>query len=157
MGQHSSGDFSRIGRSTSPNRTSGGKPVLTVYPILLLISGVLMIVLGAAVPNQGTGSRVLNIVIGSALFGYGFYLLFLFQGGTYYVFYYVFVLPLALIVRTFQARRNASNQRGAAQRAATGQPLGGPQSTFGIQGQPSVGNPRPPAEQGGYGSASMQN
>ena len=44
-----------------------------------------MIVLGAALPNQGTASRLLNIVIGAGFFGYGFYLLFIFGGGTYVV------------------------------------------------------------------------
>jgi hypothetical protein len=79
--------------------------VFGAYTVLLMVSGVLLVVLGAAVGGQGTLSRVLNILVGLAFFGYGFYLEFLFQGGTYRVFLYAFVVPVLLIVRTIQARR----------------------------------------------------
>jgi hypothetical protein len=79
--------------------------VFAAYTILLMVSGVLLVVLGAAVGGQGTVSRVLNVVVGLAFFGYGFYLEFLFQGGQYRAFFYAFVVPILLIVRTIQARR----------------------------------------------------
>ena len=89
--------------------------MFTVYPILLLVSGVLLIVLGAAIPGQTTAQRALNIVFGLGFFGYGFYLEFLFQGGTYVVFYYAFIVPILLIVRTVQARKAVARQNGARQ------------------------------------------
>jgi predicted membrane channel-forming protein YqfA (hemolysin III family) len=79
--------------------------VFAAYTILLMLSGVLLIVLGAAVGEQSTGSRVLSIVVGLAFFGYGFYLEFLFRGGEYRIFFYAFVVPIVLVVRTIQARR----------------------------------------------------
>jgi hypothetical protein len=91
--------------------------MFTVYPILLLISGVLLIVLGAAIPGQTSTQRVLNLLFGVAFFGYGFYLEFLFQGGTYFVFYYAFIVPILMIVRTVQARKAAAQQTAARQAA----------------------------------------
>lgn len=94
--------------------------MFAAYTVLLMASGVLLVVLGAAVGAQGTMSRVLNILVGLAFFGYGFYLEFLFQGGQYRVFLYAFVVPVLLIVRTIQARRAAKARGGAP--APGGQP-----------------------------------
>lgn len=91
--------------------------MFAAYTILLMASGVLLVVLGAAVGGQAALYRVLNIAIGLAFFGYGFYLAFLFQGGEYRIFLYAFVVPILLIVRTIQARR-------ARARAATPAPGG---------------------------------
>jgi hypothetical protein len=85
-----------------------------------MVSGVLLVVLGAAMGGQGAVSRVLNILVGLAFFGYGFYLEFLFQGGTYRVFFYAFVVPILLIVRTIQARRAVRARAGSP--APEGQP-----------------------------------
>jgi hypothetical protein len=111
-----------------------------IYTILLMLSGVLLIVVGASVPGQGTGMRVLNILVGAAFFGYGFYLQFLFEGGSYRIFFYAFIAPILLLVRTFQARK-ASRQAvaaGASQQARVDQEMAarqaqqaGPQGTFG--------------------------
>jgi hypothetical protein len=87
-----------------------------IYTVLLMLSGVLLIVVGASVPGQGTGMRVLNILVGAAFFGYGFYLQFIFEGGSYRVFLYAFIAPILLLVRTFQARR--ANHRAAIDAAA---------------------------------------
>lgn len=101
----------------------------TAYSALLLVSGVMMIALGVAVPTQTTRLGWLNIIVGVAFFGYGFYLLFLFQVGRDVVSYYVFVLPVILIFRTIQARKSLSNHRAAIRRATTAQrPLGAPLS-----------------------------
>ncbi|GIH15090.1 hypothetical protein [Rugosimonospora africana] len=79
--------------------------MFNAYTILLMLSGLLLVVLGAAVSGQGTGSRVLSILIGVAFFGYGFYLAFIFTGGEYRVFYYAFVVPFLVIFRIVSARR----------------------------------------------------
>jgi hypothetical protein len=134
-----------------------------IYTILLMLSGVLLIVVGAAVPHQGTLMRLLNIVVGAGFFGYGFYLQFMFQGGSYRIFLYAFIGPIVLIARTVQARsantratataaaeQNRVDQEIAARQAQQGYP--GAQSPFGTpppQGQYGAAQP-------GYGSAPTQ-
>ncbi|MEU4793209.1 hypothetical protein AB0F95_26220 [Micromonospora tulbaghiae] len=86
-----------------------------LYTLLLLLGGIAMIAVGIAVKEQGKGSRILNVVIGLAFFGYGFYLLFLFDGDSYRIFFYVFVLPILLIVRAVKARKEAREQAAAPQ------------------------------------------
>ncbi|WP_254909943.1 hypothetical protein [Micromonospora sp. NBS 11-29] len=94
-----------------------------IYTLLLLLGGIAMVAVGVAVKEQGTGSRILNAVVGLAMFAYGFYLLFLFDGGSYRIFFYVFVLPILLIVRAVKARKEAREQ--AAAPAFTGAPQPG--------------------------------
>jgi hypothetical protein len=85
-----------------------------IYTVLLMVSGVLLIVTGAAISGQGALMRVLNILIGLGFLGYGLYLEFIFDGDSYRVFFYAFIAPIVLLVRTFQARK-ASRQAGQAQ------------------------------------------
>jgi len=85
----------------------------TIYTILLMVSGLMLTGMGVRLRNMGTGRRVLNILIGVAFLGYGFYLQFLFQGGAYHVFLYVFVLPVILAVRTLKANNAARIARRA--------------------------------------------
>ena len=88
------------------------------YAYMLMLSGALLLILGAAVPGQTAGYRVLNLAIGAGMFGYGFYLRFLFEGGHYIVFWYAFAAPILLAVRTFQARRAAAHRKTSARGAA---------------------------------------
>ncbi|WP_259275808.1 hypothetical protein [Micromonospora chalcea] len=107
-----------------------------IYTLLLLLGGIAMVAVGVAVKEQGKGSRILNVVIGLAFFAYGFYLLFLFDGDSYRIFFYVFVLPVLLIVRAVKARKEAREQA-SAQQFAGGQPLpGGQQYPAGQQQYP---------------------
>jgi hypothetical protein len=85
-----------------------------LYTLLLMLGGIAMIVIGLAIKEQGTGSRILNVVIGLAFFCYGFYLMFLFPGGSYRIFFYAFILPILLIVRAVKARKEAKEAREAA-------------------------------------------
>ncbi|MET9300414.1 hypothetical protein AB0893_28005 [Micromonospora aurantiaca] len=134
-----------------------------------MLGGIAMVVVGAVVKEQGTGSRILNVVIGLAFFGYGFYLLFLFDGDSYRIFFYVFVLPILLIVRAVKARKEAREQA-AAQQYAGGQQFagaqqypGGPQYPGGQQqpgmypgaghGQPGPAFPPAPGQPAPYGAA----
>jgi hypothetical protein len=112
------------------------------YTLLLMFSGVLLIVVGAAVGGQSARARVLSIVVGVAFFGYGFYLAFLFPGGHYILLYYAFVAPIALIVRTVQARR-ASKARAMAPQAGYGYP-----AAPGYPTQAQGGYPAPQAQPG---------
>jgi hypothetical protein len=47
---------------------------------------------------------VIRAIFGVGFFAYGFYLAFLFGGGTYIVFFQAFIVPVLLIVDTFRAR-----------------------------------------------------
>lgn len=89
-----------------------------IYTILLMVSGLGLILVGAAVPYQGAAMRVLNILVGAAFLAYGFYLQFLFTGTHYRVFLYAFIGPALLIARTVQARgvnRHATTEAASAQ------------------------------------------
>ncbi|MDM4781529.1 MULTISPECIES: hypothetical protein [unclassified Micromonospora] len=141
-----------------------------LYTLLLLLGGIAMIAVGVAVKEQGTGSRILNVVIGLAFFGYGFYLLFLHDGDSYRIFFYVFVLPILLIVRAVKARKEAREQAAAPQFAGGQQYPGGQQQFAGAphypggqqqpgmypaagQGQSGPAVPPAPGQPAPYGAA----
>ncbi|WP_433311755.1 hypothetical protein [Micromonospora chersina] len=93
------------------------------YELLLILGGIAMVAIGIAIKEQSTGSRILNVVVGLAFFGYGFYLMFLAPvGSEYRIFIYVFILPILLIVRAVKARKEAREQAAAHQFAQYGQP-----------------------------------
>jgi hypothetical protein len=99
-----------------------------------MLSGLLLIVAGAAIGRQSVGSRVLSIVVGVAFFAYGFYLEFIFQGDSYRIFFYAFIVPVLVIYRVIQSRRSSAQQATAAPAAYSvpqGQPV--PQSQPGPQ------------------------
>jgi hypothetical protein len=115
-----------------------------VYVLLLMLGGIAMVVVGLAIKEQSTLSRVLNILFGLGFFCYGFYLMFLAPVGTrYQIFIYVFILPILLIVQAFKARKAAREEAQAHQFAGAGQ--------FGQPGQPGgYGQPQP-GQPAGYG------
>jgi hypothetical protein len=86
-------------------------PTFSWYVMLLLISGLVMAVL-ACVNSAGNsnGSRILSGLFGVGFIGYGIYLGFIFNGGTYIIFFKVFIVPVLLVVnfvRTRLAQRRA--------------------------------------------------
>ncbi len=126
-----------------------GDHMFLLYTLLLMLGGIAMIVIGLAIQEQGIGSRILNVVVGLAFFGYGFYLMFLFDGGTYRIFFYAFILPILLIVRAFKARKEAKEEAAAHQFAGQGHP--GQQVPQGhgypaAPGQPAPGYPAAPGQ-----------
>jgi hypothetical protein len=66
--------------------------------------------------------RLLNGVLGVTFFGYGFYLTFFFQGGSYFILFKAFVLPVVLLFRTVQRARAT---RRARQAEPTPEPIAG--------------------------------
>jgi hypothetical protein len=73
---------------------------LTGYTALLAVAGVLMLVLAATgFGRQTSGQRLLNGLFGLGFVGYAFYLFFIFDGGTVIILWYVFILPVLLIVQ----------------------------------------------------------
>jgi hypothetical protein len=78
----------------------------SAYVLLLMFSGLVMVFLGSPVVRSSkTWIRVFNVVLGLAYFGYGFYLAFLWQGGTYLIFFKAFIVPIVMLIRTAQAAR----------------------------------------------------
>jgi hypothetical protein len=80
------------------------------YVVLLLLSGIVMLVLTAMRVGQNPAGRIFNLLVGVGLLGYGIYLGFIFNGGTYVVFFQVFILPVLLAINSLRsaARRRAS-------------------------------------------------
>ncbi len=122
------------------------------YALLLMISGGLLVVMAGALSGPSKASRVINLLVGLAFFGYGFYLEFLFGGGHYYIFFYAFILPVLLIVNTFKARKAANEARQhAAQQAYAQQAYAQQQPAQAQQGQPQYGPPPAPPSVSQYG------
>jgi hypothetical protein len=119
------------------------------YEVFLILSGIVMLVLAGIRSGQSKVRRLWNAIFGAGFLGYGLYLLFAFHGGQYYIFIYVFILPILMIMQFFRGRGLAR----ARQQAATfrqppafgyGQP---PSPGYGQPPSPGYGQPPPP----GYG------
>ncbi|WP_432983770.1 hypothetical protein [Dactylosporangium sp. CA-233914] len=79
------------------------------YIGLLGLSGLIALVIGAVgFGLNSVGQRVLNIAIGLAFIVYGLYLL-IGEPDTVYVIWYVFIVPILLIVNVVKAARARSN------------------------------------------------
>ncbi|MFE9429037.1 hypothetical protein ACFYNO_39515 [Kitasatospora sp. NPDC006697] len=103
-------------RGWSVNLDFSGQPLFSWYVVFLLVSGVLMVGLGLIGNGLSNGWRAVNVIFGLGFLGYGIYLGFIFQGGTYMIFFKVFILPVALIVRSIAAMNGRK-------RAAAAQPV----------------------------------
>ena len=78
-------------------------PTFSAYVLLLMFSGIVLVVMASPVVKRSTlPLRLLNGVLGLAFFGYGFYLTFLFDGGSYLLLFKAFLLPAVLVLRTIQ-------------------------------------------------------
>jgi hypothetical protein len=96
-------------------------PGFSAYVLLLMASGIAMVVMASPAVRRSTlPLRILNTVLGLGFFGYGFYLAFLFDGGSYWMFLQAFILPVLLIFRTIQAARLSRRQAAARAAAAPG-------------------------------------
>jgi Ca2+/Na+ antiporter len=124
------------------------------YTLLLVLSGIAMVVVGLAIKDQSALARVINVVAGIGFFCYGFYLMFLFDGDSYRIFFYAFILPILLIVQAFKSRSAAREEAQAHQFAGPPQPgqFGQPgQGQPGAYGQAPQGHPGQLPQQGQYG------
>jgi hypothetical protein len=93
-----------------------------IYVLLLIVSGVAMLVLAGINSGQVTRRRVWSAILGAVFTIYGLYLLLFFRGGHYLLFFYVFILPIVMIIQFF---RDRSRFRARQMRAAFhGQPPG---------------------------------
>lgn len=82
------------------------------YCILLLVSGVLLLGL-TGLPGLSRGGRVLNLIFGLGFLGYSIYLIFMFHGGTYFIFAKAFIVPVVLIINSLRGLRSANLRRRA--------------------------------------------
>jgi hypothetical protein len=90
-----------------------------MYSLLLAISGILLIVTAATgFGGRSPGARAVNGIIGLAFVGYAIYLQFIFTSGTVFESYYVFVVPVLLIVQAFRNRAASKQSEAATQRTA---------------------------------------
>ena len=137
-------------------------PGFSLYVVLLALSGVLMVGIGAtAFSRLGNGWRIFNVIAGIAFFGYAFYLAFLFQGGTYIIFFKAFILPAFMVINAIRSsvtRRNTQvlQQNGWAapqQQGWAAGPQPGPQQSWAAPQQqgwaaaPQPGQPGQPGPQ----------
>jgi hypothetical protein len=94
------------------NLDFSAEPLFSWYVVLLIISGVAMTAIGAAsFGGLSTGWRVFNALAGVGFVGYGVYLGFIFEGGSYIIFFKAFILPVVMIanfVRSIGARNKAA-------------------------------------------------
>ena len=114
--------------------------MFNVYVLFLILSGVAMLIMAFTRADYAKRRQVVNFIFGAGFLIYGLYLLLVFRGGTYYMFYYVFVLPILAAYQFFRARSAAK----AAQTAAT-VPAYPPVGNFSQAGSsPQAGNyPQP--------------
>ena len=84
-----------------------------VYVVFLIVSGVLLLGLASARAPYARRRRTLNMIVGAGFLLYGLYLLIFFRSGHYVLFFYVFVLPVLLLVRFIRDRSayNAGRSR----------------------------------------------
>jgi hypothetical protein len=102
------------------NLDFGGHPLFSWYVILLLLSGVVMLAMAAVkAESQSVGWRIFNALLGLGFVGYGIYLGFIFQGGTYIVFFKVFIVPALMIINFIRSKG------GRRKAAAAGAPTAG--------------------------------
>jgi hypothetical protein len=99
------------------NLDFSARPGFSAYVLLLMFAGIVMLVLGSPVVARRATRlrRIINLVFGVGFFCYGFYLAFLFRGGSYVIFFQAFIVPIVLIVnmlRTSGARRQTNPTHG---------------------------------------------
>jgi hypothetical protein len=76
------------------------------YLVALTVSGLLLLILAiGGFFKESTGSRLLSGAIGVVFLGYAFYLFFIFTGGTVWMSYYVFIVPVLVIVNIVRSRK----------------------------------------------------
>lgn len=73
------------------------------YVWMLVFSGTLMLVMAAVKAGQSEASRWLNGAFGAGFLAYAGYLAFVFEGGSYLIFFQAFILPVLMVVNFVRA------------------------------------------------------
>jgi drug/metabolite transporter (DMT)-like permease len=80
---------------------------LTIYVAALAVSGVLLLLLAGIGFGSSAATRAINAIIGLAALGYAVYLQFFTKDGdTVWVSFYVFILPILLLINAFRGRKS---------------------------------------------------
>lgn len=122
--------------------------MFTIYVLFLILSGIAMLVMAGVKTGQTAVRRAWNAAFGAGFTIYGLYLLLFFRGGHYLIFFYVFIVPVLMIVRFFRDRSayRARQQPAAVQAPAPGY---GEPPAYGQPpgyGQPAGGQPQGPVQ-----------
>jgi hypothetical protein len=113
-------------RSAGGLHKQRGTDVFYIYVLFLILSGIAMLVLASVKTGQTPTRRAWNAVFGAGFTVYGLYLLLFFHGGHYVIFFYVFLLPILMIVRFVRDRSAVRRPRpGYGQPSSYGQSSGG--------------------------------
>jgi hypothetical protein len=115
-----------------------------VYVLFLILSGIAMLVMAFVRTDYAKRRQVLNFILGAGFTVYGLYLLLVFKGGHYLLFYYVFVLPVLMIYQFFRDRARAKARQASASQAGPGYPAAN-QAGPGYQPANQAGPAYPPA------------
>jgi fatty acid desaturase len=90
-----------------------------LYLVALTVSGLLLVILAiGGFFKETRGSRLFSGLIGAAFLGYAFYLFFIFTGGTVWMSYYVFIVPVLVIMNIVRSRKEKTLQDARANHAA---------------------------------------
>ena len=84
------------------------------YCVLLLFSGVVMLML-LAMPRQLKQARIVYAIFGVGFLGYSLYLIFMFHGGTYIIFFKAFILPILLIANAYKSMMSKRDMKTSVQ------------------------------------------
>jgi hypothetical protein len=112
------------------------------YWILLIVSGILMLGLGASGFGGATkGVRAINVIFGVGFIGYGLYLGLFFTGTSYIIFFKAFIVPVLLVVNAI--RNKSARSKAPAPRQpfnqAPASPWAVPNQSSPNQGAPNQG------------------
>ncbi len=120
------------------------------YWILLIVSGIIMIGLGASGFGRATkGVRAVNLIFGAGFVGYGLYLGLFFTGDSYFVFFQAFVVPVVLVVNAVRSRASQPKAPAMGQQPPTWPPAPGqpqnqvPTTPWIVPNQQAPGQPSP--------------
>jgi Ca2+/Na+ antiporter len=90
----------------------------TLYWILLIVAGAMMLVMAASgFGSKSTSDRIVSSLFGLGFLGYGLYLGFIFSGTSYFIFYYAFAVPVLLVVNAVKNAKERKQRETAAARA----------------------------------------
>jgi hypothetical protein len=118
--------------------------VFKTYVLFLILSGIAMLIIAGVRTGQTKARRLWNGIFGAGFLGYGLYLLLVFHGGHYFIFFYAFILPILMIVQFFRDRGAVRARQQTGFPRGYGQP---PPPGYGQPPPPGYGQPPPP----GYG------
>ena len=78
--------------------------MFNLYVALLALSGVAMLAMGLIRGGSSTASRSINLILGAVYLGYAVYLEFIFDGGSYLIFFQAFIVPVVMAMNFFRGR-----------------------------------------------------